>query len=85
MDDKAVFGRICRHGYPKGFITLKHGERIAYAVYKLKRMVEPYVNSENVELKCMYDIACILKRHIEPTPLVLQRNSWQEAMSHSLF
>ena len=26
-DEKAVFGRICRHGFPKGFISLKHGER----------------------------------------------------------
>ncbi|XP_065071580.1 uncharacterized protein LOC135696194 isoform X2 [Rhopilema esculentum] len=64
-DEKAVFGRICRHGFPKGFISLKHGERIAYAVYELKRMVEPYMDSGNVKLKCMYDIACILKRHLE--------------------
>eukprot|EP00794_Sanderia_malayensis_P012443 gene12443-13729_t len=26
-DEKAVFGRICRHGFPKGFSSLKHGER----------------------------------------------------------
>eukprot|EP00794_Sanderia_malayensis_P002168 gene2168-2462_t len=64
-DEKAVFGRTCRHGFPKGFISLKHGECIAYAVYELKRMVEPYINSKDVELKCMYDIACILKRHLE--------------------
>eukprot|EP00795_Rhopilema_esculentum_P007287 gene7287-12983_t len=64
-DEKAVLGRICRHGHPKGFISLKHGERIAYAVYELKRMVEPYKSSPEVKLKCMYDIACILDVHLQ--------------------
>ena len=27
LDEKGVFGRICRHEYPKGFISIKHGER----------------------------------------------------------
>jgi hypothetical protein len=26
-DEKGVFGRVCRHDYPKGFIDIKHGER----------------------------------------------------------
>eukprot|EP00112_Aurelia_sp_Birch-Aquarium-sp1_P024844 Seg801.5 transcript_id=Seg801.5/GoldUCD/mRNA.D3Y31 product="hypothetical protein" protein_id=Seg801.5/GoldUCD/D3Y31 len=64
-DEKAVFGRICRHGFPKGFISLKHGERIAYAVYELKRMIEPYRTSDDIEVKCMYDIACILESHLQ--------------------
>ena len=28
FDEKGVFGRICRHEYPKGFISIKHGERL---------------------------------------------------------
>ena len=39
--------------------------RIAYAVYELKRMMEPYASSDKVELKCMYDIACILRTHLQ--------------------
>jgi len=27
FDEKGVFGRVCRHDFPKGFINLKHGER----------------------------------------------------------
>ena len=28
FDEKGVFGRVCRHEYPKGFISTKHGERL---------------------------------------------------------
>ena len=28
FDEKGVFGRVCRHEYPKGFISIKHGERL---------------------------------------------------------
>ena len=27
LDETAVFGRACRHGFPKKFLNLKHGER----------------------------------------------------------
>lgn len=27
FDEKGVFGRVCRHEFPKGFISIKHGER----------------------------------------------------------
>jgi len=27
LDEKAVFGRVCRHDYPKGFLNIKYGER----------------------------------------------------------
>ena len=27
FDEKGVFGRVCRHEYPKGFLSIKHGER----------------------------------------------------------
>ena len=26
-DVKGVFGRVCRHDYPKAFMDIKHGER----------------------------------------------------------
>ena len=28
FDEKGVFGRVCRHEYPKEFISIKHGERL---------------------------------------------------------
>ena len=28
FDEKGVFGRVCRHEYPKGFFSIKHGERL---------------------------------------------------------
>ena len=28
FDEKGVFGRVCKHEYPKGFISIKHGERL---------------------------------------------------------
>ncbi|XP_028416218.1 uncharacterized protein LOC114540132 [Dendronephthya gigantea] len=31
FDEKGVFGRVCRHEYPKGFINMKHGERHSIA------------------------------------------------------
>ncbi|XP_028417095.1 uncharacterized protein LOC114541357 [Dendronephthya gigantea] len=31
LDETAVFGSACRHGFPKHFLNLKHGERIGYA------------------------------------------------------
>lgn len=27
FDEKGVFGCVCRHDYPKGFMNIKHGER----------------------------------------------------------
>jgi hypothetical protein len=27
FDEKGVFGRVCRHDFPKGFHNIKHGER----------------------------------------------------------
>ena len=28
-------------------------------------MIEPYVGSTNIEIKCTYDIACILHNHLQ--------------------
>ena len=30
FNEKGVFGRVCRHKYPKGFISMKHGERLKF-------------------------------------------------------
>jgi hypothetical protein len=27
LDEKAIFGRVCRHDFPKGFLNIKYGER----------------------------------------------------------
>ena len=31
-DEKGVFGRVCRHNYPKGFMDVKHGERYSVII-----------------------------------------------------
>lgn len=32
FDEKGVFGRVCRHDYPKGFLNLKYGESLVNVV-----------------------------------------------------
>ena len=27
FDEKGVFGRVCRHDFPKSLLSIKHGER----------------------------------------------------------
>eukprot|EP00794_Sanderia_malayensis_P000873 gene873-168_t len=39
-DIKGLIGSICRHDFPQKFIDLKHGERIGYSVYLIKKRVE---------------------------------------------
>ena len=38
LDETAVFGRACRHGFPKKFLNLKHGERSS-AYYTLQMLL----------------------------------------------
>ncbi|KAK3716896.1 hypothetical protein QZH41_017010 [Actinostola sp. cb2023] len=63
LDEKGIFGRVCRHDFPKGFLSIKHGERIAYSVYEMQRIKESLL--PNIKLVVMYDIACILDKHIK--------------------
>ncbi|XP_028417867.1 uncharacterized protein LOC114542545 [Dendronephthya gigantea] len=63
LDETGVFGRACRHGFPKQFINLKHGERIAYSVWMLKDMLEKAPDG-NFDIKVMYDIGCVLAKHL---------------------
>ncbi|XP_028403401.1 uncharacterized protein LOC114526098 [Dendronephthya gigantea] len=63
FDEKGVFGRVCRHEYPKGFISIKHGERISYSVYEVERML---CNSgDTIDVRVMYDIGCTLSSHLK--------------------
>ncbi|XP_065900756.1 uncharacterized protein [Dysidea avara] len=54
-------GVVCQHEFPKCFLNLYHGERISYCVYLLKKLKDLYRN-HNIEL--MYDIACLLVKHL---------------------
>ncbi|XP_052086482.1 uncharacterized protein LOC127723773 [Mytilus californianus] len=62
LSETAVFGATCRHDYPQKFFSLKHGERLGYAVYLIKLLL-----NENNEQKMhvSYDIACLLKKHLQ--------------------
>lgn len=73
-------GVVCRHEHPLCFINLFHGERyghishdnimllfvfcnrIAYCVYILERLKSMYPNHE---VQAMYDIACVLAKHLK--------------------
>eukprot|EP00794_Sanderia_malayensis_P002560 gene2560-2957_t len=65
FDIKAVFGSVCCHEFPLKFINLKHGERIAYPVMLIKEQLEGILMKPDLQLHVSYDIACILKRHLE--------------------
>ncbi|XP_028416463.1 uncharacterized protein LOC114540544 [Dendronephthya gigantea] len=62
-DVKGVFGRVCRHDYPKAFMDIKHGERIAYSVFSIQHLLDN--SNENCTIKVMYDIACTLNAHLK--------------------
>ncbi|KAK3731623.1 hypothetical protein QZH41_015887, partial [Actinostola sp. cb2023] len=69
FEEKGVFGRVCRHDYPKGFLNLKYGERISYSVYELGQLKNE-IKGKNLSLVIMYDIhvvACILDKHLQST------------------
>ncbi|XP_028519375.1 uncharacterized protein LOC110253726 isoform X2 [Exaiptasia diaphana] len=64
FDEKGVFGRVCRHDFPKGFVNLKYGERISYSIYEINKLKESLKDKPGVKLIIMYDIACILSSHL---------------------
>jgi hypothetical protein len=41
FDEKGVFGRVCRHEYPKGFVSIKHGERYCKALFRRRTFHKP--------------------------------------------
>ncbi|XP_062616844.1 uncharacterized protein LOC134278551, partial [Saccostrea cucullata] len=64
LSEKAVFGATCRHDFPQKFFSLKHGERLGYAIFLLEMFKEQH-SGKSVHIS--YDIACILKKHLEKT------------------
>eukprot|EP00794_Sanderia_malayensis_P000995 gene995-310_t len=70
FDIKAVFGSVCRHEFPLKFLNLKHGERIAYPVMLIKEQLEGILMKPDLQLYVSYDIACILKGHLESSKQV---------------
>ncbi|CAK8689697.1 unnamed protein product [Clavelina lepadiformis] len=58
---KGVFGVCCKHEFPTMFFDLKHGERLAYAVLAIEKLLE---RNEN-KIRVFYDIACKLKGHLQ--------------------
>ncbi|XP_078353471.1 uncharacterized protein LOC144638149 isoform X2 [Oculina patagonica] len=63
FDEKVVFGSVCRHDFPKSFISIKHGERISYSVYEIQKLKEEL--KPKGQIIVMYDVACILSKHIQ--------------------
>uniref|UniRef100_H2YTB4 Uncharacterized protein n=1 Tax=Ciona savignyi TaxID=51511 RepID=H2YTB4_CIOSA len=61
LDVKGIFGCCCRHEFPKLFMDLKHGERLGYPVFLLKKLLE---QNSNTNVKVFYDIACRLEDHL---------------------
>ncbi|CAG2254524.1 unnamed protein product [Mytilus edulis] len=55
---------VCKHDIPIYFADLAHGERLSYPVYILKCVLE---NRPNDHLVVMYDIACMLHKHLQVT------------------
>jgi len=73
LDETAIFGAACRHGFPKLFCNLKHCERYSYPVYIIKKLLEEESVSMtpdddhllvSTDIVIMYDIACKFKAHL---------------------
>ncbi|XP_052063025.1 uncharacterized protein LOC127702761 [Mytilus californianus] len=62
LSGTAVFGATCRHDYPQKFFSLKHGEKLGYAVFLIELLLSA---NKDKHLHISYDIACLLKRHLE--------------------
>ncbi|CAB4002065.1 Hypothetical predicted protein [Paramuricea clavata] len=63
LDETGIFGRACRHEFPKAFVNLKHGERISYAVWLINDMVSK-AKEKNMSYSVLY-ISCILHHHLQ--------------------
>ncbi|XP_033101230.1 uncharacterized protein LOC117104486 isoform X2 [Anneissia japonica] len=64
MDIKGVLGCVCRHESPILFMNLQHGERLAYPVLLLNKLLDKAAAS-NQKLNVTYDIACVLTSHLK--------------------
>jgi hypothetical protein len=57
FDEKGVFGRVCRHDFPKSLLNIKHGER--YSTFFITSANEvPYIYSTglDVSIELVYNI-----------------------------
>ncbi|XP_038050149.1 uncharacterized protein LOC119723516 [Patiria miniata] len=63
LTSTGVFGCSCRHGMPKLFLDMRHGERMAYSVFVVN-LLRAELNP-GLKLHIIYDIACKLDRHLE--------------------
>ncbi|XP_033099305.1 uncharacterized protein LOC117102960, partial [Anneissia japonica] len=64
MDVTGVFGSVCRHESPVLFMNMQHGERLAYSVLLLDKMLNVPA-SKDQKLNVTYDIACVLFSHLK--------------------
>ncbi|XP_071815309.1 uncharacterized protein [Apostichopus japonicus] len=61
LDATGVFGSACRHGVPRLFLSMRHGERYAYPALLLKKLLTRSTLHHHV----IYDIACKFDTHIK--------------------
>ncbi|XP_071846686.1 uncharacterized protein [Apostichopus japonicus] len=61
LSSKGVFGCACRHGIPRLFLSMRHGERYAYPALLLKKLV----GGSTLHYHVIYDIACKFEGHIK--------------------
>ena len=81
LSETAVMGVVCRHENPVCFINLFHGERYlqqyACQVKPMHKCVHSIFQEQlramfpNHTLQIMYDIACVLEKHLNVSHAVL--------------
>ncbi|XP_068699724.1 uncharacterized protein [Montipora foliosa] len=81
--ETAIFGRACRHEFPKRFINVKQGERLAYPVWILNNLLDE-ISSQSLNVCILYDVACLFETHLQNALLRLKGSttfcsllSWQ--------
>lgn len=67
LDETAISGICCKHGFPIKFLNLKGGERLGYAVYLLKDLME--TKGKGVTVHFLYDICCLFESHLKKQKL----------------
>lgn len=65
LSETAIFGRACRHEFPKRFLNMKHGERLAYPVFILNDLLDEFDKTPGIAVHMLYDIACLLESHLQ--------------------
>eukprot|EP00112_Aurelia_sp_Birch-Aquarium-sp1_P004496 Seg151.1 transcript_id=Seg151.1/GoldUCD/mRNA.D3Y31 product="hypothetical protein" protein_id=Seg151.1/GoldUCD/D3Y31 len=68
LDVTGIFGCSCKHDIPGCFVNMKHGERLGYPVYIIQAFLAKFKHS-NVSFGILYDISCLLVKHIKKNKL----------------